>query len=122
MAFIVTLFSGIVLVVALINVALGESSAYIQCPYDTTRLPTSVLTDATRTHPTLASPSERWMSPTYTDPGAVAASFDVPLSQAPSDAEFVVIGPDTGARSSTSSPRRSPVSPARAARRPYRMT
>ena len=84
---------------ALINVALGESPAYIQCPYDTTKLPTSVLTDATRTHPTLASPSDRWMSPTYTDPGAVAASFDVPLSQAPSDAEFVVIGPDTGARS-----------------------
>jgi anti-sigma regulatory factor (Ser/Thr protein kinase) len=84
---------------ALINVALGESPAYIQCPYDTTKLPTSVLTDATRTHPTLASPAARWMSPTYTDPGAVAASFDVPLSQAPSDAEFVVIGPDTGARS-----------------------
>ena len=84
---------------ALINVALGESPASIQCPYDTTRLPTSVLTDATRTHPTLASPSDRWMSPTYADPGAVAASFDVPLSQAPSDTEFVVIGPDTGARS-----------------------
>jgi anti-sigma regulatory factor (Ser/Thr protein kinase) len=84
---------------ALINVALGESPAYIQCPYDTTKLPTSVLTDATRTHPTLASPSDRWLSPTYTDPGAVAASFDVPLSQAPSGSEFVVIGPDTGARS-----------------------
>ena len=53
---------------ALINVALGESPASIQCPYDTTRLPTSVLTDATRTHPTLASPSDRWMSPTYGTP------------------------------------------------------
>jgi anti-sigma regulatory factor (Ser/Thr protein kinase) len=84
---------------ALINVALGESPAYIQCPYDTANLPSSVLTDATRTHPTLATPGERWSSPSYTDPGAVAASFDTPLSPAPGDAEFAVIGPDTGARS-----------------------
>jgi anti-sigma regulatory factor (Ser/Thr protein kinase) len=83
---------------ALINVALGGSPAYIQCPYDTAKLPPSVLTDATRTHPTLATPGERWTSPSYTDPGAVAASFDTPLSPAPSDAEFVVIGPNTGAR------------------------
>ena len=83
---------------ALINVALGPLPAYIQCPYDTSALPTSVLTDATRTHPTLAAGSERWTSPAYTDPGMVAASFDVALSPTPSDAEFVVIGPDTGAR------------------------
>ena len=83
---------------ALINVALGELPAYIQCPYDAARLPPSVLTDATRTHPTLASPAERWTSPTYTDPRAVAASFDSPLSPPPPDAEFVVIKPDTGAR------------------------
>ena len=83
---------------ALINVALGESPAYIQCPYDTAKLPSSVLTDATRTHPTLASPVERWTSPTYTDPGAVAASFDTPLAPTPNDAEFVVIGSRTGAR------------------------
>jgi anti-sigma regulatory factor (Ser/Thr protein kinase) len=83
---------------ALINVALGASPAYIQCPYDTAKLSSSVLTDATRTHPTLATPGERWTSPSYADPGAVAASFDTPLSPAPGDAEFVVIGPDTGAR------------------------
>ena len=57
---------------ALINVALGSSPAYIQCPYDTAKLPSSVLTDATRTHPMLATAFERWTSPTYTDPGAVA--------------------------------------------------
>jgi anti-sigma regulatory factor (Ser/Thr protein kinase) len=84
---------------ALINVALGSSPAYIQCPYDTAKLPSSVLTDATRTHPMLATAFERWTSPTYTDPGAVAASFDSPLSPVPGDAEFVVIGPATGARS-----------------------
>ncbi len=83
---------------ALINVALGSAPASIQCPYDTSRLPTSVLTDATRTHPTLAAGSERWTSPAYTDPGMVAASFDVQLSPVPPDAEFVVVGPDTGAR------------------------
>jgi anti-sigma regulatory factor (Ser/Thr protein kinase) len=47
----------------------------------------------------LATAFERWTSPTYTDPGAVAASFDSPLSPVPGDAEFVVIGPATGARS-----------------------
>ncbi len=83
---------------ALINVALGPLPAYIQCPYDTTRLPTSVLTDATRTHPTLAAGAERWTSPAYADPGMIASSFDQPLSAVPPDAEFVVIGPETGAR------------------------
>jgi anti-sigma regulatory factor (Ser/Thr protein kinase) len=83
---------------ALINVALGELPAYVQCPYDTRDLPGSVLTDATRTHPTLAAGPERWTSPTYTDPTMVAASFDVHLSLTPPDAEFVVIGPDTGPR------------------------
>jgi anti-sigma regulatory factor (Ser/Thr protein kinase) len=84
---------------ALINVALGPLPAYIQCPYDTSALPASVLTDATRTHPTLATGPTRWTSPAYTDPAMVAASFDVELSPAPPDAEFVVIGPETGARS-----------------------
>ena len=83
---------------ALINVALGPLPAYVQCPYDTSTLPASVLTDATRTHPTLAAGTERWTSPAYTDPGMVAASFDTPLTPVPPDAEFVVIGPQTGAR------------------------
>ena len=82
---------------ALINLALGPMPAYIQCPYDTAKLPTSVLTDATRTHPTLAAGTERWTSPAYSDPGTIAASFDLSLSPVPPDAEFVVIGPDTGA-------------------------
>jgi anti-sigma regulatory factor (Ser/Thr protein kinase) len=85
---------------ALINVALCDAPASIQCPYDTVRLPTSVLTDATRTHPTLAAGAERWTSPAYTDPAVVAASFDVTLPPPPADAEFVVISTDTctGAR------------------------
>jgi anti-sigma regulatory factor (Ser/Thr protein kinase) len=83
---------------ALINVALGEAPAYIRCPYDTTALPSSILTDATRTHPMLASGTERWASPGYTDPSVVAASFDVPLPPTPAGAEFLVVGPETGPR------------------------
>src|SRR3954454_16449128 len=84
---------------ALINVALGPLPAYIQCPYDTSALPASVLTDAPRTPPTLATGPTRWTSPAYTDPAMVAASFDVELSPAPPDAEVVVIGPGAAARS-----------------------
>ncbi len=54
---------------ALINVALAESPAYVLCPYDVRRLGREWLTDATRTHPTLAADGERWDSPAYTDPG-----------------------------------------------------
>ena len=83
---------------ALINVACGPLPAYIQCPYDTNRLPSSVLTDATRTHPTLAAGTDRWDSPSYTDPSMVAASFDVDLSPAPQGAEFAIIRLETGPR------------------------
>ena len=63
---------------ALINVALAESPAYVFCPYDARRLDREWLTDATRTHPTLAADGERWESPAYTDPVALAAWFDQP--------------------------------------------
>ncbi len=82
---------------ALINVALRDAPAYILCPYDVTRLDRGVLTDATRTHPTLASGTDRWNSPRYTDPVAVAAWFDR-LSPTPPDADILVIGPSTGPR------------------------
>ena len=81
---------------ALINVALAQSPAWVLCPYDVARLDRAVLTDATRTHPTLASAGERWDSPGYTDPVAVAAWFDRPLTAAPPEADVLVIGPSTG--------------------------
>jgi anti-sigma regulatory factor (Ser/Thr protein kinase) len=81
---------------ALINVALAASEAYVLCPYDVTRLDRNVLTDATRTHPMLATAGERWDSPGYTDPVAVAAWFDRPLPPAPPEADVLVIGPSTG--------------------------
>ena len=81
---------------ALINVALGEAPAYILCPYDVRRLGREWLTDATRTHPTLAADGERWASPAYTDPVALAAYFDQPPEPAPPEADVLVIGPTTG--------------------------
>jgi anti-sigma regulatory factor (Ser/Thr protein kinase) len=83
---------------ALINVALGDAAAHILCPYDTGRLPGSVLTDATRTHPRLAAGGERWTSPAYADPAAVAASFDAPLPPVPPDADMLVVRASTGPR------------------------
>jgi anti-sigma regulatory factor (Ser/Thr protein kinase) len=81
---------------ALINVALAESPAYVLCPYDVRRLDRQWLTDATRTHPTLAADGERWDSPAYTDPVALAAWFDQPPEPAPPEADMLVIGPGTG--------------------------
>jgi anti-sigma regulatory factor (Ser/Thr protein kinase) len=78
---------------ALINVALGEAPAYILCPYDVRRLEREWLTDATRTHPTLAADGDRWESPAYTDPVALAAYFDQAPEPAP---DVLVIGPTTG--------------------------
>ncbi len=83
---------------ALINVALADAPLYVVCPYDVSRLSAEVLTDATRTHPILAHGSERWTSPSYTDPAAVAASFDRRLSPAPRDADVLLIVPRTGPR------------------------
>ena len=81
---------------ALINVALGDAPAYFLCPYDVRRLNRAWLTDATRTHPTLAADGERWASPAYTDPVALAAYFDQPPEPAPPEADVLVIGPTTG--------------------------
>jgi anti-sigma regulatory factor (Ser/Thr protein kinase) len=80
---------------ALINIALGSAPAYILCPYDAMHLDRSVLVDATRTHPILASGPDRWTSPGYTDSKAVAASFDRPLSPPPAHAVVMVITPAT---------------------------
>lgn len=83
---------------ALINLALRDAPAYILCPYDATRLDTSVLTDATRTHSVLSTGTERWASPGYADPVAVAMLFDHPLPSPPLDADVLVINRSTGPR------------------------
>jgi anti-sigma regulatory factor (Ser/Thr protein kinase) len=83
---------------ALINIALAHCPAHVVCPYDRTNLHSRVLADAARTHPTLAWGCHRCESPSYGDPGAVAAAFDPPLSALPDDAEVVVINTATGPR------------------------
>jgi anti-sigma regulatory factor (Ser/Thr protein kinase) len=83
---------------ALINVALTDLPAYVLCPYDVSRLTPDVLTDATRTHPVLAHGPDRWPSVAYTDPRAVAASFDRELSPAPRHADVLVVDRATGPR------------------------
>src|SRR5690348_15289489 len=83
---------------ALINVALGESPAYILCPYDVRRLDREWLTDATRTHPTLAADGDRWASPPHTHPVAPAAYLGQPPQPAPPHAGVPVVGPPTGPR------------------------
>jgi anti-sigma regulatory factor (Ser/Thr protein kinase) len=84
---------------ALINLALADAPAHIRCPYDAARLDRSVLVDATRTHPIMASNGDRWTSPGYADPEAVAMLFDSPPPPAPSSADILVISPSTGSRS-----------------------
>jgi len=81
---------------ALINVALADMPAYVLCPYDVRHLGRAWLTDATRTHPMLAAGTDRWESPGYTDPVAVAAWFDRPPEPAPAHADVLVIGQFTG--------------------------
>ncbi|MCW0213843.1 MAG: sensor histidine kinase [Pseudonocardia sp.] len=83
---------------ALINVALADTLVHVLCPYDTTRLAPSVLTDATRTHPDISDGSRRWTSPGYVDPVVAARSFDRPLSTPPEDADLLVLNGFTGLR------------------------
>ena len=88
---------------ALINVALGEAPAYILCPYDVRRLEREWLTDATRTHPTLAADGDRWESPAYTDPGRGRRVVRPGAPPAPPEADVLVIGPTTGPRTARGS-------------------
>ncbi|MGQ0573407.1 MAG: anti-sigma factor RsbA family regulatory protein [Pseudonocardia sp.] len=79
---------------ALINVALHDAPASILCPYDTAALSPQRLLDATRTHPVLIEGPHRWHSQAYTDPAALAATFDRPLPSPPLEADIQVIGAD----------------------------
>lgn len=81
---------------ALINVALADDPATVLCPYDTARLAPSAVHDATRTHPTLGTGPDRWPSPSYADPAAVAASFDRALPEPPDDAGLLLLGRGNG--------------------------
>jgi anti-sigma regulatory factor (Ser/Thr protein kinase) len=83
---------------ALVNVALAATAAHVLCPYDAARLPPFVISDTTRTHPTLLQDGDRCVSPAYADPHATAVSADRPLTPPPDEAEIVVVNTITGPR------------------------
>lgn len=78
---------------ALINVALGDSAAWILCPYDINALKHDVIEVAHRTHPIMVRGDQRERSEDYADPVGVAASFNVPFGEPPNDAFSLVFGP-----------------------------
>lgn len=66
---------------ALINLALGDSPAWILCPYDTERLDPDVVDDAYRTHPVLVEGDDRWLSRDYTGARQVVSAYNVRLPE-----------------------------------------
>ncbi|GAB3106575.1 anti-sigma factor RsbA family regulatory protein [Streptomyces calidiresistens] len=67
---------------ALINLALAGSAACVLCPYDTSSVPTAVLADARRAHPTVLEGREHRPSPWYTG----RREPDAPLAEPPAGA------------------------------------
>jgi anti-sigma regulatory factor (Ser/Thr protein kinase) len=76
---------------ALINTAFHGRSATILCPYDVAGLPTAVIKDARRTHPTLIEDGVTGRSPAYAEPSAVCSDCDIPLPE-PEQAETLTCG------------------------------
>jgi len=77
---------------ALINAVFEDRDAAILCPYDSAGLAPEVLADAARTHPVLGAGADRWPSPDYADPVAVADLFNLPLPVPPRDAARLTFG------------------------------
>ncbi|MFD9725600.1 anti-sigma factor RsbA family regulatory protein [Streptomyces sp. NPDC059072] len=66
---------------ALINTAFAGRRATVLCPYDVVGLPTAVVADARRTHPTLIEKGEDRLSEAYVDASVVCADCDRPLPE-----------------------------------------
>ncbi|MFG2721246.1 anti-sigma factor RsbA family regulatory protein [Streptomyces sp. NPDC048416] len=66
---------------ALINTAFSGRGATILCPYDTSALPSSVISDALRTHPTVIEDGRDRSSSAYTSADVVCADCDLPLPE-----------------------------------------
>lgn len=71
---------------ALINLAFAGANAAILCPYDAIRLPSAVIADARRTHPTLVADGAAAPSPVYAGPENLPASCQTSLVPPPDDA------------------------------------
>ncbi|KPI02663.1 MEDS domain containing protein [Actinobacteria bacterium OV450] len=70
---------------ALINTAFAGRRATVLCPYDVLGLPSAVLSDARRTHPTVMAEGKSTLSPEYADPASVGADCDRPLPEPDGD-------------------------------------
>lgn len=71
---------------ALVNLAFAEANAAILCPYDVTRLTSTVIDDARRTHPTVVLDGTAAPSRLYAGSGSIPPSCQAPLVQAPPEA------------------------------------
>jgi anti-sigma regulatory factor (Ser/Thr protein kinase) len=74
---------------ALSNLAFGETSAAFMCPYDSTRLPGTVLAEAESTHPLLCTQGQQRQSTTYLGAGEVPARCEEPLPAPPWQANML---------------------------------
>ncbi|GIE83249.1 anti-sigma regulatory factor [Actinoplanes philippinensis] len=71
---------------ALINAVFAGRDAAILCPYDAGHLESATVDDVWRSHPVMIVDGRRRDSPSFTDPYATAARFNLPLPAAPSGA------------------------------------
>lgn len=76
---------------ALLNLAFGDESGRIICPYDTQRLSASVLADMARTHPTIDRGGRRERCGVFADPATFAAQLVTRLPDPPLDARERVV-------------------------------
>ena len=74
---------------ALCNLAFGGREMTVVCRYDTSRLPSEVISDAERTHPVIVSRGHQRASISYLGPGQIPAGCDDPFPPPARDAVFV---------------------------------
>ncbi|MFE2147014.1 anti-sigma factor RsbA family regulatory protein [Streptomyces sp. NPDC059456] len=77
---------------ALINTAFAGRRATVLCPYDVLGLPSPVVSDARRTHPTVMADGKSLPSPEYADPASVGADCDRPLPEPDGGAPALAYG------------------------------
>jgi anti-sigma regulatory factor (Ser/Thr protein kinase) len=74
---------------ALMNVAFAGVSATMMCPYDVAELPSSVIANATCTHPALVREGRELPSSSYLRPPGMPPDCDRPFPRPPADAEIL---------------------------------
>lgn len=78
---------------SLLNVAFeGSGSWSLLCPYDTVALPSAVIEEAARSHPTVVVGGARRVSPTCRDLEEMSGPFDAPLPAPPGAVTEVTFG------------------------------